>query len=331
MAEISTKLEDFKSATDYYQKAKFYKDSLAASKAQFLLRQYEVEREESLKRESELLAERERIKQRNRLILALVGSGILVLVAIGLFSRLNFIRKSKQRLQVEKDRSESLLLNILPEEIANELKEKGKADARDFDMVSILFTDFAGFTEQSAKLSASDLVSEINQCFEAFDHIIEKYGIEKIKTIGDAYMAAGGLPIPDEDSVKNTVLAALEMQEFIEERRKTKDNRLEPAFRMRVGIHTGPVVAGIVGVKKFQYDIWGDTVNTASRVESAGEVGKVNISQATYELLSVPSTSSGSDEGSVSDPTEFSFESRGKVEVKGKGEIGMYFVKRNKE
>ena len=144
-------------------------------------------------------------------------------------------------------------------------------------------------------------------------------------------MAAGGLPIPDEDSVKNTVLAALEMQEFIEERRKTKDNRLEPAFRMRVGIHTGPVVAGIVGVKKFQYDIWGDTVNTASRVESAGEVGKVNISQATYELLSVPSTSSGSDEGSVSDPTEFSFESRGKVEVKGKGEIGMYFVKRNKE
>lgn len=252
-----------------------------------------------------------RKKDRTRNISFGIG-GLVLLLAGGLYSRLRYVRKSKATLQVEKDRSDNLLLNILPEEIAQELKEKGKADARDFDLVSILFTDFKGFTEQSAKLSAQDLVSEINTCFEAFDGIMEKYKIEKIKTIGDAYMAAGGLPVPTDDSVKNTVLAALEMQVFIDDRKKTQDARGLPAFEMRVGIHTGPVVAGIVGVKKFQYDIWGDTVNTASRMESAGQVDKVNISQATYEL--------------IKDESQFAFESRGKIEAKGKGEMEMYFA-----
>jgi adenylate cyclase len=205
-----------------------------------------------------------------------------------------------------------LLLNILPADIAEELKIHGKAEARDFDMVSILFTDFKGFTEASAKLSAQELVGEINVCFEAFDGIMAKYEVEKIKTIGDAYMAAGGLPVPTDDSIKNTVLAALEMQAFITKRKTEMDTAGKPAFEMRVGIHTGPVVAGIVGVKKFQYDIWGDTVNTASRIESNSEAGKVNISQATYEL--------------VKDDSNFTFESRGKIEAKGKGEIEMYFV-----
>jgi adenylate cyclase len=204
------------------------------------------------------------------------------------------------------------LLNILPADIAAELKAKGRADARDFDMVSILFTDFKGFTAASEKLSAQDLVSEINTCFEAFDGIMGKYKVEKIKTIGDAYMAAGGLPVPSDDSAKNTVMAALEMQAFISHRKAEMDAKKLPAFEMRVGIHTGPVVAGIVGVKKFAYDIWGDTVNTASRMESSGEVGKVNISASTYELLK--------------DDPQLSFESRGKVEAKGKGEIEMYFV-----
>jgi len=219
------------------------------------------------------------------------------------------VERQRDQIEKEKDRSDSLLLNILPAEIAEELKQKGRADARDFDMVSILFTDFKGFTEKSEKLSAAELVNEINVCFEAFDAIMEKYGIEKIKTIGDAYMAAGGLPVPAADSVKNTVLAALEMQKFILSRKATKG---EQAFEMRVGIHTGPVVAGIVGVKKFQYDIWGDTVNTAARMEQNSEVGKVNISQATYELLK--------------DDPQFTFENRGKIEAKGKGEVEMYFV-----
>jgi len=252
---------------------------------------------------------RQKNKSRN---IALGMGGVVLLVAGGLYSRLRFVKRSKAVLQVEKDRSEHLLLNILPEEIAAELKANGKAEARDFDLVSILFTDFKGFTEQSAKLSASELVGEINYCFEGFDGIMEKYGIEKIKTIGDAYMAAGGLPIPTNTSVKNTVLAALEMQSFIQSRKKYNDKAGKAAFEMRVGIHTGPVVAGIVGVKKFQYDIWGDTVNTASRIESAGEVGRVNISQSTYELLQ-------------HDP-EFLFENRGKIEAKGKGEIEMWFI-----
>ncbi len=235
---------------------------------------------------------------------------LLGFVMVGIFAVVFFRQRTK--ISRAKDRSDKLLLNILPEEIAQELKEKGKADARNFDMVSILFTDFKSFTQTSAKLSAQELVSEINVCFEAFDHIIEKYKVEKIKTIGDAYMAAGGLPVPTDDSVKNTVLAALEMQEFISQRKQQRDALSIPAFEMRVGIHTGPVVAGIVGVKKFQYDIWGDTVNTASRMETSSNVNKVNISQATYELLK-------SESG-------FSFESRGKIEAKGKGEIEMWFV-----
>ena len=238
--------------------------------------------------------------------------GLVLLAAILLYTRLRFVRRSKATLQIEKDRSESLLLNILPEEIAEELKEKGRADARDFDMVSILFTDFISFTETSATLSAQDLLAELNTCFEVFDDTMEKYGIEKIKTIGDAYMAAGGLPIPGDDSAKNTVLAALEMQAFIIKRKGEMDAMGLPGFEMRTGIHTGPVVAGIVGVKKFAYDIWGDTVNTASRMESSGAVGQVNISQTTYDILK--------------DEPGFTFESRGEIEAKGKGKMDMYFV-----
>ncbi|MCB0447800.1 MAG: adenylate/guanylate cyclase domain-containing protein, partial [Gelidibacter sp.] len=174
------------------------------------------------------------------------------------------------------------------------------------------FSDFKNFTGHSEQMTAKDLVANINICFEAFDNIMQKYNIEKIKTIGDAYMAAGGLPIHSDDSVKRTVLAALEMQAFISELGKEKQSKGEHTFEMRVGIHTGSVVAGIVGVKKFQYDIWGDTVNTASRMESHGEIGKVNISQNTYNY--------------IKDEPEFAFEYRGKIEAKGKGEVEMYFV-----
>jgi len=270
------------------------------------LAQLEKDRLVQLAHAREVLANE---KQRN----ILIASGLFVLIlAGGLWSRLSYVRKSKTRLQIEKDRSENLLLNILPEEIAQELKEKGRADARNFEKVSILFTDFKSFTEISSRLSPQDLVKEINTCFVAFDSIVGKYGVEKIKTIGDAYMAAGGLPIPHEDSVKNTVLAAMEMQAFISERKRDMSKQGLLAFEMRIGIHTGPVVAGIVGLKKFQYDIWGDTVNTASRMESKGEVSKVNISQSTYEWLK-------------EDPS-FSFLPRGKIAAKGKGEIDMYFV-----
>ena len=243
-----------------------------------------------------------------------IGIGILFLIlAGGFYSRYRYTKKSKNVIEKEKERSDNLLLNILPAEIAEELMAKGSADARDFEMVSMLFTDFKGFTEASEKLTAKELIKEINSCFQAFDHICTRFKVEKIKTIGDAYMAGGGLPVPDENSVKNTVLAALEMQNFITSRIATKKTNDEIFFEMRLGIHTGPVVAGIVGVKKFQYDIWGDTVNTAARMESSGEIGKVNISESTYDL--------------IKNEPKFSFESRGKIAAKGKGEIEMYFVK----
>lgn len=238
----------------------------------------------------------------------LIGAFLFAILVAALF--LN----QKNRLSKEKSRSDDLLLNILPHEIAQELKDHGKAKARKYDQVSILFTDFKEFTSAAERLSPEELVDEINVCFEAFDSITEKFNVEKIKTIGDAYMAAGGLPIPTADSVKKTVLAAIAMQEFIEERRKIKGQRGELAFEMRIGIHTGPVVAGIVGKKKFQYDTWGDTVNTASRIESMGMPGKINISKVTYDLLK-------------SEP-DLVFENRGKLHTKGKGDLGMWFVKK---
>jgi len=241
----------------------------------------------------------------------LIGAFLVVFMIAILFLR------QRNRISVEKKRSDHLLLNILPEQIAEELKSKGKAEARDFLDASILFTDFAHFTEAAEKLNAKDLVEEINVCFEAFDGICDTYGIEKIKTIGDAYMAAGGLPVPSPESAGNTLMAAIEMQAFITNRKTQNLAKNAGAFEMRVGIHTGHVVAGIVGVKKFQYDIWGDTVNTAHRMESHGEVGKVNISQSTYALLK--------------DDKRFAFEQRGAMDVKGKGEMTMWFVHRSQQ
>lgn len=240
---------------------------------------------------------------RNLVIAGFVSVIIFLLIAI----------LQKRKISKEKDRSEKLLLNILPYEIAEELKEQGKSEARDFKQVTVLFTDFEAFTELSQKLTAKELVNEINYYFKAFDSVVSKYKIEKIKTIGDAYMAAGGVPVPNSDSVKNVVLAAMEMQEIVKEN-KNGESHIANLFSMRTGIHTGPVVAGIVGVKKFQYDIWGDTVNTAARMESSCEVGKVNISGTTYEI--------------IKDSPELDFEYRGKIEAKGKGKMDMYFVSR---
>lgn len=263
-------------------------------------------------REQEYRFEQSIRQQKNQRNLAVLAGVLLIGLVLGLRHRIRFIRKSKAVIEKERERSDQLLLNILPAEIAEELKINGKAEARDFNRVSILFTDFKEFTQTSEKLTPKELVNEINTCFEAFDALCEKYQIEKIKTIGDSYMAAGGLPVPKKDSPRNTVLAALEMAQFILKRSQDLDDTGQTPFQMRVGIHTGSVVAGIVGVKKFQYDVWGDTVNTASRMESSGDVGKVNISRATYQL--------------IKDDPQFLFESRGKIQVKGKGKVEMYFV-----
>ncbi len=307
-------------ALEYHERIIMLNDSLQAKETAKKLQQMEFSKQmlaDSLLQEEEKLKvqidhEAEvRKKNRNRNIYFLIGLFLFVFT-IGFYRRMIYIRRAKQAVENEKDRSDYLLLNILPSEIADELKDKGKAEARNFERVSILFSNFKGFTQISEKFTAKELVGEINTCFKAFDAICGKYSVEKIKTIGDAYMAAGGLPVPSDESVKKTVLAAIEMIEFIHQRKEEREATGQIGFEMRLGIHTGPVVAGIVGVSKFQYDIWGDTVNTASRIENAGEVGKVNISQATYDL--------------IKDDPIFKFHPRGKVKVKGKGEIEMYFV-----
>ena len=271
-------------------------------------------------REALLVAEQEKrdalaaeeLRRRNLQRNAFIGGFVLMLALAGTFLF------QRNRINKERRRSEELLLNILPEEVADELKEKGEAQARHFDTATILFTDFKGFTQLSEKVTPAELVAELNTCFKAFDAIMGKYRIEKIKTIGDAYMAAGGLPDPKHGSPADVVRAALEMQDFMKAHKVEREAQGKPCFEMRVGIHTGPVVAGIVGVKKFQYDIWGDTVNTAARMESSGEVGKVNISEATYALVKDASTPLGE--------TAFTFAPRGKVQAKGKGDLEMYFV-----
>jgi len=241
-------------------------------------------------------------------------AGITLLVLLSFFIFYNFrnqqiankeILTKNEIITNEKDKSDKLLLNILPAEIAEELKKKGEIDAQHFDNVSVLFTDFVNFTGISETLTPKALVAEIHQCFTAFDAIMEKNGLEKIKTIGDAYLAVCGLPKADPLHAQKTVQAALEISRFIVER-KLNDG----VFAIRIGIHSGPLVAGIVGVKKFAYDIWGDTVNTAARMEQNSEPGKINISGATFELVK----------------NEYNCIHRGKIAAKNKGDIDMYFV-----
>ncbi len=207
----------------------------------------------------------------------------------------------------EKQRSDDLLLNILPSGVAEELKQKGSADAKYFDNVTVLFTDFKGFTSFAEKIGPQQLVNELDTCFKEFDGIMSKYHIEKIKTVGDAYMAVAGLPTPTADHAIRIINAAMQIRDFMKQR---KAELGENTCEIRIGIHSGNVVAGIVGVKKFAYDIWGDTVNTAARMEQNSEAGKINISQSTYDL--------------VKDNIRCTY--RGKIDAKNKGELNMYFV-----
>ncbi len=210
----------------------------------------------------------------------------------------------------EQERSEELLLNILPQDIAQELKTNGSAKAQRHDNVTVLFSDFKNFTKVAETLSPEGLVKELDYCFKGFDYIISQYpSIEKIKTIGDAYMCCSGLS-QSKGATSEMVKAAMDMQEFLFDYKADRQSRSLPYFEARIGIHTGPVVAGVVGNKKFAYDIWGDTVNVASRMESNGDVGKVNISADTYNEIRY----------------QFSCHPRGKINVKNKGLIEMYFV-----
>lgn len=253
------------------------------------------------------------------------GIGLLLLIITGLIIRglylarknnkvlkqkNNEIEISRHETEVERQKAEALLLNILPDEIANELKKNGYATPQHYSKVSVLFTDFSNFTQISSKMNPEELITELNICFSAFDEIVEKFGLEKIKTIGDAYMCAGGIPTANDTNPIDAIKAALELQAFMQKRNQERDKMGLPHFQMRAGIHTGEVIAGVVGKNKFAYDIWGDTVNLASRMESTGVPNCVNISAATYHFVK----------------EHFNCTPRGEIDAKGKGKIMMYLV-----
>ncbi len=290
-AEIGAKetiKDGYKALSDLYKAEGLYKEALDA-----FARYHEVEKEmigEQTQRQLTQLGFQHNLEQKEK--------------------ELEIEHLLNVELKRERDRSESLLLNILPVEVAEELKENGKASAKHFDQVTVLFTDFRGFTTIGEKLSPQQLVDELHECFKAFDEIIGKYNIEKIKTVGDAYMAASGLPTANPNHATDIVRAAIEIRDYMLRRREQLSGQAFGTFEVRLGIHSGSVVAGIVGVKKFAYDIWGDTVNTAARMEQNSEAGRINISQTTYELIK----------------DQFTCHYRGEIEAKNKGHLKMYFV-----
>ena len=253
-------------------------------------REYDVAQKQS---EVDLLNQ----QKRNQLII-LGFTGLLLLTLYWYY----------RTISKEKKRSENLLLNILPSEIAKELKQNGEVDAVKFDTVTVLFTDFVAFSKIAEKVDPEQLVKSIDFYFKKYDQIITKHGLEKIKTVGDSYMCASGLPIPDAEHAINAVKAAREIADVVKKEWVADDTISH--FEVRIGLHSGPVVAGIVGTKKWQYDIWGDTVNIASRLESASKPGRINVSETTYQLIK---------EG-------FPCEYRGEIEMKNRGMMKMYFV-----
>lgn len=215
-----------------------------------------------------------------------------------------------QNLNQERRKSDQLLRSVLPETIAQELKRTERVQPVHYESASVLFTDFVGFTQIAESFTPEELVEELDSCFSQFDLIAKKYKLEKIKTIGDAYMAVGGVPQVNRTHAVDCVLAALEIERVVSGLREKEMAASRPYWQVRIGIHSRDLVAGVVGREKFAYDVWGDTVNTASRLESSGEAGRVNISGATYELVK----------------EFFDCEFRGRVAAKNKGEIDMYFV-----
>ncbi|MDT8394265.1 MAG: adenylate/guanylate cyclase domain-containing protein [Bacteroidales bacterium] len=261
----------------------------------------------------ELEVERQSLQMERQRILRNALFGGLVLILIIAFVLLRNYRlkvKSNRLLEARKQQIENLLLNILPAPVARELQDFGFATPRYYENVSVLFTDFKGFSTIAKDLSPTELVSELNEFFIEFDYITEKHGLEKIKTIGDAYMCAGGIPNENDHHALSSVKAGLAMQAFMNRKNAERKQRGKIPWELRIGIHTGPVVAGIVGKKKYAYDIWGSTVNISSRMESNGEAGKLNVSASTFSLIS----------------DQFSCSHRGKIYAKNIGEIDMYFV-----
>lgn len=310
LAEAYAQIGDFKDAYAYESLLTRIKDDLYNTDEDKKIQQLQFNAEVE-KKENEIQLQEVTI-QRQKIVTYATGiSGFLLLiVAIGSFSRYKYVRKTNKIIKNERDRSQELLLNILPEETARELETNGHAKTRFYDNVTVLFTDFKGFSTIAGTLTPIQLVAELNDYFMAFDEIVGKYNLEKIKTIGDAYMCAGGIPSINETHALDAVRAALAMQTYMRKRQRERNITGIEGWELRIGIHTGPIVAGVVGKRKYAYDIWGDTVNIASRMESSGEAGRVNISSTTYSFIK----------------DNYACQHRGKISAKNIGEVDMYFV-----
>lgn len=313
MAELDSATGNWKAAYDHHKLFMLYSDSLIneenTKKTVRIQMQYKFDKIQDStfaeQTKKDVVAMQELKQQQHIRNFTFAGlAGVLLFLFV--------VMRQRNRVKKEKKRSDELLLNILPAEVAEELKLNGHSSAKTYSMVTVMFTDFADFTKVSAKVSAELLVAEIDYCFSAFDNIVQKYGLEKIKTVGDAYICAGGMPKLNFTHSEDMINAAIEIRNFMAGRKKEKETKREIPFDLRIGINTGPVVAGIVGIKKFAYDIWGDTVNIAARMESSGEIGKINVSGTTYDLVK----------------DKFTFIHRGKIEAKNKGMVDMYFVEK---
>ncbi|NJW52495.1 adenylate/guanylate cyclase domain-containing protein [Salinimicrobium oceani] len=314
LSKLYEEVGNIPEAYTHYKQHVTYKDSVeniaAVEEMANLRTNFELSRKQT---EIDLLNE-QKANQRNIVIATAIALFLIMLLALGLYRRNKYIGRTKKIIEREKNRSDRLLLNILPQETALELKEKGRVSAQRFEAVTILFTDFRNFTHYAENLSPEELVKTVDYYFSRFDEIIESHGLEKIKTVGDAYMCAAGVPFPVKDHAEKIILAACDMVNFVREAHHKKLDG-ETRFDIRIGVNSGPVVAGVVGSKKWAYDIWGDAVNIAARMETCSEVGKINISENTFELIK----------------EKFDCHYRGEIMVKNKGMMKMYFIKENEE
>jgi class 3 adenylate cyclase/lipopolysaccharide biosynthesis regulator YciM len=308
---------NYKKAYEYQNKYLEFKDEIFNLETDDKIRGLQFDFDLAKKEDQIGLLEKEAVisemegRRQKAALYSIIGFAIIILfLAIALFNRYKFVNKTKKIIEDEKNKSDNLLLNILPSETANELKQYGKVKAKKFNSVTVLFTDFKGFTYFSSNLSPEELVKSVDYYFSKFDEIINKYDLEKIKTIGDSYMCAGGLPFESEDHAVRMIMAAFEISKFVTDSKELKNSDEITNFDIRIGLNSGAVVAGVVGTKKFAYDIWGDTVNVASRMESLSEPGRINISEDTFEL--------------VKDIFNCSY--RGEIDVKNRGRMKMYFV-----
>jgi adenylate cyclase len=293
----------------YYRDHIAYRDSVNNIKSVQQMADLRTNFEVSQKQTEVDLLTQEKRNQQIIVAATIIAMILIFLLLMGVYKRYTFMKKTNVIIEEEKKKSDILLRNILPEETAKELKMSGKVQAKKFNSVTVLFTDFKDFTHYATSLPPEQLVETVDFYFSRFDQIMNKYGLEKIKTVGDAYMCAGGLPFPSEDHAHKMVQAALEIATFVQDAKQQKADG-EIRFDIRIGINTGPIVAGVVGSTKFAYDIWGDTVNIASRMESNSELGKINISENTYELVK----------------EHFDCQYRGEINVKNRGMLKMYFV-----